>query len=138
MKFHFRLDRVLRYRADEEEQAKRQLRLAQAARVAAESALDALMDKYRQASEHGFNSIHGALQRETYKGHLQLEMELQNRVILELIDEEMAALGAWKQKRQDLRTLELMRDSAHAEWQLEESRREQRELDEWAVLRRAA
>ena len=34
--------------------------------------------------------------------------------------------------------LRKLREKAYAEWELEQSRKEQAELDEWAVLRRAA
>jgi flagellar biosynthesis chaperone FliJ len=62
----------------------------------------------------------------------------QNVVLKVLLNEEVTALNAWHLTKRDLETLVRLREAALEEYKLEENRREQAELDEWAVLRRKA
>ena len=59
-------------------------------------------------------------------------------VLAVLETEEANALLAWQERKRELEALLKLREQAFAEYQLDETRREQAELDEWAVTRRTA
>ncbi len=62
----------------------------------------------------------------------------QNTVLSVLYDEEATLRGAWTKKKQELEAVAKLRENAVEAWTRDENRREQSELDEWAVLRRVA
>jgi len=136
--FKFRLQKVLEFRASCETTAKNQY-LAKRSEVLAVEAdisrirqrrLDALAEP-RSSLEH-FRLLEAQLQRLD-------DEEREQHVVLSVLNDEAEALRvAWTRHRQDLETMEKLREKAFAEWTQEANRREQAELDEWSVLRRAA
>jgi len=65
--------------------------------------------------------------------------ERQQNVVIEMLElDEAKRKEEWTEARRELQVLEKLRESALAEWTLEENRREQKELDEWSITRRAA
>ena len=134
--FAFSLQRVLDYRRLEEGWAQEAYRMARTARGEAELELDAL--RVRRSELHGspsgtvadrlhLQACHGALDRE--------EESAQNRLAL-LVNDEARATAEWRACRVAAEALSRLRESALEEWTREEARREQADLDEWAVMRR--
>lgn len=137
-RFRFRLQGVLELRAAREEAAKRELRLAQAAVIAAERERDALFDKKRRLLG---TETHDLVERQTLETaviHLDDRVRHQRIAIEQLRQESERAMERWRVAKMDLEVMERLREKAFEAYRLEESRREQAELDEFAVLRRAA
>ena len=136
--FKFRLQKVLEFRASCETTAKN-LYLAKRSEVLATEAeiinirkrrLDTLSEP--RSSIDAFRILEGELLR------LDDEEREQNVVLSVLNDEAETLRIAWTRHKQDLETIEKLREKAHDEWTKEVNRREQAELDEWSVLRRVA
>jgi flagellar biosynthesis chaperone FliJ len=70
--------------------------------------------------------------------HLDDEERAQKVVLKVLITEEDTALNGWHAAKRELEVLVRLRAAALEEYNAEAERKEQAELDEWAVLRRAA
>lgn len=65
--------------------------------------------------------------------------EREQKIVIEMLEsDEAARKEEWTEARRELQVLEKLREAALADWTLEENRREQKELDEWSVTRRAA
>lgn len=135
-KFAFSLQRVLDYRRLEEDWAKDAFRLAREAREQAESALEEIRLRRRTAVLRPADSLISRLELESYLGMLDREEEVAQGTLAARVNEEGRAQDEWRERRQAAEALQKLRESAEMEWQREESRREQAELDEWAVLRR--
>jgi flagellar export protein FliJ len=134
--FAFSLQRVLDYRRLEEEWAQEAYRMARTAVAEAESDLDALRARRRSLNESTAVTIAARLDLEACNAGLDREEEsAQNRLAL-LANDESRAAEEWKACRIAAEALAKLRESAYEEWTREETRREQADLDEWAVLRR--
>lgn len=137
-KFDFRLERVLEYRKLVEEWAKEAYLDAKSKRIEAE------------AVSLGLNQVRTSLLLETVTTIddcqvLDLRLTLvedqiyhQKLIIGVLENEEAAAKEEWISRRMETKGLDILRGKALDEWQLEMSRKEQSDLDEWSVQRRAA
>jgi flagellar protein FliJ len=136
--FSFRLQKVLEYRAMSEEWAKQAYLDARAARLEAELLLIGLGQRRQELLNGAYRRIEDRLNLEAALNRLD-EEEAQQRVALSVLQsEEERAMAEWTERRRDLQVVEKLRDRALEEWRVEASRQEQAELDEWAVLRRAA
>ena len=135
-KFNFRLQRVLDYRADQEDAAKRVYQNAVAERIETEAQIDAIIARRNATMGRTPDSISGRLALETHVFAVDAQVETLRSVLNVLADEEEQAREKWLQCRQDRKALGTLRDKELEEWTLNESRREQADLDEWAVLRR--
>lgn len=135
-RFHFRLQTVLEVRGSEEERAKRAYLEARAERLALERALaeGRIMRSAMVAGAPTDFDSRRAL--ETRLGKLESDERTIETQLGVLRDEEEAARERWVKAHQDHELLVKLREKALTEWNLAESRREQAELDEWAVLRR--
>jgi len=136
--FKFRLQTVLEYREMQESWAKDAYLDARAARVSAEDIVLAIRTKRGEMIESTPSEINARRNLEWMLIRLDDQERDQNHVVSVLGVEEMNALAAWQNQKRDLETLVKLRDNELAEWNLEENRREQRELDEWAVMRHSA
>jgi flagellar export protein FliJ len=135
-KFAFRLQKVLEYRQMLEEEAKQRYLDARVARLDFEQELEA----NSVAKEKSIHSPTATLvQRNAlvaYVERLEVESAQMKIALSVLLDEEAAALNSWQDRKRDVEALIKLRHQAYDAWRLEESRREQAELDEWAVMRR--
>lgn len=137
-KFVFRLEKVLEFRRLEEGWAKREM--AQVAAEIAELELEmaSLDTKSDEALRRAATEI---VARLTLLDHLR-SLDEAKAILARQRDESQRALEAartvWQAKRADLRAMEELEARERRAWEYEESRREQAELDEWAVLRRVA
>lgn len=134
--FAFSLQRVLDYRRLEEEWAQEALRLARAARAEAEEERLHLQRRRDGLVGHPASTL--AVRQDLEACHARLDRDeesAQNRLALQANDEARAA-EEWRGCRVAAEALARLRESAYEAWQREEARREQAELDEWAVLRR--
>ena len=135
-KFAFSLQRVLDYRRLEERWAEDAFRLAREAVSEAEGELDAVRSRRRAVCEQTVPDVSARLGLERYHAGLDEEEEsAQNRLAL-LVNDEARAMNEWRNCRIAAEALDKLRQSAFEEWTREETRREQADLDEWAVLRR--
>jgi flagellar export protein FliJ len=134
--FQFRLQKVFEYREMLEEEAKNHYRERQSLRVEAENELDEI-DKLRR--------LFVQLKADDLATRLDLELRLQKLddndracrlLIKHLEDEEEKAKQEWLATKRETGVLESLRDKAKEEWQLNEDRKEQQALDEWATQRR--
>jgi flagellar FliJ protein len=137
-KFQFRLQRVLDFREMVEEWAKNDYLERRAARLLAEQERIQIAGKRKNAIDRGAESLDARRNLEMLLSRYDEEEAIQLRIIAELEEEEERAAEIWREKKQELEAMVKLRDKALEEWTLEESRREQAELDEWAVLRRKA
>lgn len=135
-RFRFRLQTVLEVRGSEEERRKREYLEARAERIALERSLadGRVMRVAMVAGAPTDFDSRKAL--ETRLGKLESDERLIESQLSVLRDEEEAARMRWVKAHQDHEVLVNLREKALVEWNLAESRREQAELDEWAVLRR--
>ena len=134
--FAFSLQRVLDYRRLEEEWAQEAFRLARGARVEAEEELAHLQHRRDALVAHAVPTLAVRMDLEACHALLDRDEEsAQNRLALMLNDEARAA-EEWRSCRVAAEALAKLRESAFDEWRREEERREQADLDEWAVMRR--
>ena len=134
--FAFSLQRILDYRRLEEEWAKEAFRLARAARNEAEEDLETIRRRRTELVGHDAPTLAVRASLEVCHAALDDEEEsAQNRLAL-LANDEGRAIDEWTACRVAAEALARLRESALEEWQRDENRREQADLDEWAVLRR--
>jgi flagellar export protein FliJ len=136
-RFAFRLQKVLEYRQLLEEQAKDAYVAAQSTRQGAEAGLAHIADRRRTMLLQVVEGIDGYRSLELALVRTDDDERAQRAALAVLEDEERQALQAWTARRMDLEALVKLRNRSLEEWQLEASRREQAELDEWAVTRRS-
>lgn len=137
-RFRFRLDPLLRVRAQLERSARRELAQASAVLNQVEQRLAAAAQGVRDCAEQGAakgpvaqlaRALETGLRRHEWR--LRTEQKLaQSRLD--------AVRGEYVQKARDRRVLESLRDQRHDEWRATAQRAEQAELDELARLCRAA
>lgn len=136
--FSFRLQKVLEYREMQESWAKDAYLDAKAARVAAEDEILAIQSTRGELIETTPTEIDALRNLESLLLRLD-ELERDQTYVVNILgNEETNALAAWQNQKRELETLVRLRDAELEEWTLEESRREQREIDEWAVMRHSA
>lgn len=137
-KFSFRLQKVLEYRELEEGWAKDAYLTAQRVRTEQESEISELLNQRQAILQVPVHGLEGRRHLDTFL--IKMEDDLKShRIVLSILEnEELSAQAEWNIRRQAVKALTNLRDRAREEWMLEESRKEQAELDEWAVLRRVA
>ena len=136
--FKFRLQKVLEYRAALETGAKGIYLAKRSEVLAAEAVINGIrrrrleaLSEPRSALEH-FRALEAQLLRLD-------DEEREQTIVLNVLNDEAEALRIeWIRHKQELETIEKLREKAFDAWTQEANRREQAELDEWAVLRRAA
>lgn len=134
--FAFPLQRVLDYRRLEEAWAQEAFRLARDARSEAEEDIARLRLRRSGLVDYPVASLSVRMDVEACHAVLDREEEsAQNRLAL-LANDEARATEEWRSRRVAAEALAKLRESAFEEWEREEARREQADLDEWAVLRR--
>ncbi len=137
MAFAFRLQKVLDYRHLLEEEAKQKYLDCKAARLKQEAVLAHVRAERSRSFEQRVSDVNGYLEIHAQAAKFGDDEVLAKLALDVLCNEEDAAEEAWHARRRDLETLEKLREQAKEEWDLEQSRREQAELDEWVVMRRS-
>lgn len=137
-KFEFRLEKLLEYRRILEEAAKKSAMAATARRIEGEADVDEVRDRRGTALGLRLESLDERRQLERYLEKLDDDERAGLAAVSVLLAEEENAQRLWMKAKQDVDAVEKLREKALEEWKLEESRAEQRELDEWAVTRRVA
>jgi flagellar export protein FliJ len=137
-KFKHRLEKLIEYRRLQEGWAKDAWMEAQAARIEGERARDQAWARYRREQRAMTGDPRAQMEQALYVDRLAGEAAAEEAALGVVISEEEIARRAWLQARQDAEALEKLREKAREEWRREQDRREQAELDELAVLRRAA
>jgi flagellar export protein FliJ len=136
--FKFRLEKLLEYRQLQEKWAKDAYMECRAKMLEAEADVDAVKRRKSTALIARPCSFDERVSLESYVIRLEDEQRAAEAAFAIMGDETEIALEEWHIARQDAEAMVKLREADLADWTLEESRREQRELDEWAVLRRAS
>lgn len=136
-KFSFRLAKILELRRMEEDWARDAYMECQARRIVAEHERDRMIETMNRPIAAG-QSMTDLMALQAYRERLEDEVRAAAAAIAVLENEEESAKETWLERRRDAEALQKLRDKEFAEWMLEENRREQRDIDEWAVLRRAS
>lgn len=137
-KFSFRLQKVLEYRELQEEWAKKDYLTAQRARLEGDQQLAAVCQRRAEAMRYPTLGLADriALERTLFAlDDLEHQARLAQQVLLQ---DEAKALAAWTERRREVKALSSLKDKAFEQWDLDQRRKEQADLDEWAVLRRTA
>jgi len=136
--FRFRFQKVLDYRLMLEESAKEAYRLAREASLAAENQFQEMKKKLADALKTPGETIEEMMIWETYIE--RLEDELEEQIVLMEIrkKEEASAFENWREARKSRKSLQKLHDMAKENWEKEVEKREQKQLDEWTVLKREA
>ncbi len=134
--FSFRLEAVRRYRATLETAAKDAYRDAQRRTFECENDILILIQKISFALNDPLQTVSDRLALESRIARIEEKIQHQNIILQVLQSEENDALLAWVEAKRELEILEKLLEKRVEEWQLEELRKEQAELDEWAVTRR--
>jgi flagellar FliJ protein len=137
-RFRFRLQKVLEHRELLEEEAKTAFLNARAQRLEAERRLEELLQQRAEWLERPLRTLEDRLVLERFLDALGDREREQRIVISTLEDEEETLRQAWIEARKDAEAMRRLRQAAYDEWRAEANRKEQADLDEWAVLRRAA
>lgn len=137
-KFKFRLQRLLDHRRFLEKSAKDAWLKQKAEKLQAEEELAAMRVKRSQLASQTVHDLSHMVQQQ----HALSRMESLERAFLAALsvleNEEEAAYQVWMNAKQDAEAIDKLREKAKEFWLKEMERREQAELDEWAVMRRAA
>lgn len=136
--FRFRLQRVLEYRELVEGWAKDAYLEARAAHLEAIAEIDKIDARRGALVFGGAQTLEDRRTLEACLEKLADDERQQKVVIAMLADDESKRQEEWLEARKELQSLEKLRDAALADWIKEENRREQKELDEWALQRRSA
>jgi len=137
-KFKFRLQKVLEHRERLEQDAKEAYLDARVKHLEAEAGLLAIQRRREESLSQPSDGLQARVVLELYLFRLDGEERCQVLVIEALETEEESLRLEWIERRRELQAIQKLRDHALVEWELEVTRKEQGELDEWAVLRSAA
>ncbi len=137
-KFKFRLQKLLEYRQLQEKWAQDAFLECMARKVEAEQEVEAIQIRKRTSLSSRPCPIDERQVLDLYITRLDDEIRSAQATVSILEDEVEHAKAEWLKAKQDADAIAKLKESELSEWQLEESRREQAELDEWAVTRRAA
>jgi len=136
--FEFRLQKVLEFRKMQEGWAKDSYLDSRAARLEVEAKILNVHTRRGNLLVNTPTDISSRRALESTLLYLDAQEREEKLVLNILIAEEDTALQAWHHAKRELETLDRLRETALEEHRLEENRKEQAELDEWSVMRRAA
>lgn len=137
-KFAFRLQRVLEYREQCEQRAEDAYRAAQARRIEAEAGRAVFGQCRDVALSSACPTVDQRCALERYLERLDDEARAHEVIVALLVQEEATARDEWLARRSDAEAMRKLREHAWTQWRLEAERKEQAELDEFAVNRRVA
>lgn len=136
--FKFRLQRVLEYREAMEHWAQEAYLDTRVARLEGEATLLEVQNRRSATLQQSAGTLDERKLLEMTLHTLDDDERAKQTIVEVLRTEEEKALNVWHEKKRELETMVKLRDKAFEEWQLEATRKEQAELDEWSVLRRGA
>ena len=137
-KYKFRLAKLLEYRRLQEKWAKDELLSCHARRIEGENEIDRLKTARTEAMHKTYATLEERRAQEAYVARLEDDRRAVEAAVVVLAGEEELARLKWLQVRTDAEALEKLKERDFAGWTVEEQRRVQSDLDEWAVTRRAA
>lgn len=137
-RFRFRLQRVLDYRRVLEKGAKDFYLASRAARIEAENLRDLTLQECQRVAGLKAAGLDAMISREAAILRLKDDAEEMRSVIAVLETDEEKAKKEWLARRTDADAIEKLRERDKEEWVKEIDKKEQAELDEWAVTRKAA
>jgi len=137
-RFVFKLQKVLEYRELLEKEAKDAYMEARAKTIEAEAELARMIEHRKAVIRQPLSSLDDHLALDAYVQACE-DKERQQHLVIQVCEaEEEQKRLLWIEAKKDYQAIAKLRDKAFGEWLAEESRREQNDLDEWAVLRRTA
>lgn len=136
--FKFRLQTVLDLRLETLHAAEQAYLLAKSKREDAEADLAAATRLRDDSRLNNHTGLTDRLAAEAYVMRLDDEARALEATLGVLQDEETALREAWIEARKEAQAIEKLKEKAQEEHAIDMNRREQAELDEWAVLRRAS
>ena len=137
-KFSFRLQKVLEFREMEEGWAKDAYLAAQNAVAEKQTDIRNLILHRTRLVSVPAATIDARLHLERVMERIDDEERAERAALAILENEELAAHANWNARRQAVKAIDRLRENALETWKQDEERREQADLDEWAVLRRVA
>lgn len=136
--FKFRLQKVMDFREAMESLAKDAYLDARAQRLEAEAVILNIEARRRELLEEPVTTIDAHQAIEAMMIRLDDDVRAQIAAINVLRDEEEQAMKSWHLAKQEYEVLVKLRDKSKEAWQHEVDLEEQKELDEWTVMRRSA
>ena len=136
--FRFRLQKVLEYRERLEKEAKDAYLDARVKHLEAAADLLEIQKRRQETLAKPAEDLDAHIVLELYWFRLDEEERCQILVIEALEAEEESMRLEWIERRRELQAIQKLHDNAVVEWELGVTRKEQADLDEWAVLRSAA
>ena len=137
-KFRFRLEKLLEYRRLQEKWAKDTYLEARARRNEGEGELEGVRTRRAKILSNRPANLQALRDFEAFLIRLDDDEQGAIAMLGVLEDEEKTARDEWIAAKSEAEAIQKLREQAYADWQREELKREQAELDEWAVLRRSA
>ena len=136
--FAFRLQKVLEYRRMMEGWAKEAWMEAKARRLEGEADIARIVGIRATSLTAQVERVDQMIALENYLTRLDDEQRASEALAAILREEENSALIEWTKRRQDAEALEKLSERERSQWELDQRRKEQAALDEWAVIRREA
>jgi flagellar FliJ protein len=137
-RFKFRLQKLYEFRQKQEEWAKDVFTQARARRLDSGEELARLLQERKQAAQAARGDLRQRITLGDYLEKCDDDIRAVESAIAVLEQEEEQRKEEWLAARRDAAALEKLREQAYTDWLYEENRKEQNEMDEWAVMRRAA
>lgn len=137
-RFKFRMQKLLEYRCLQEKWAKDEYLARRAKRIEGEREIERVKTTRVEALKAKYESLAERRAQERYVSRLDDEQSAIESAVAVLAGEEEAAQQEWLERRRHAEAFGKLRNSALEAWQIDERRREQAELDEWSIMRRAA
>ena len=134
-KFSFRLQRLLNYRVMHEKWTKDAFLAARARRLEVEDECSKIADMRESLLHSASNDLPARIALESTLERLDDAQRAQETVIGILSDEEGRARDHWLKAKQEAEAIDKLRESRLEEWQVEATRAEQNELDDWSSAR---
>ena len=137
-KFNFRLRRLLDHRRYIEKSAKDAWMKKRADRLHGEDDLAAMKQKRSMLASETVREFSQLVQQQNALSRMESMEKAFLAALAVLVNEEEAAYKIWMVRKQEADAIEKLREKAFEVWEKEMERKEQAELDEWAVMRRVA
>lgn len=136
--YKFKLQTLLDHRKNLEHSAEEEFLIARARRIECEHDIDGCAKMKDIALGGKPRNLDGLRELDRYLERLNDEARALLSTLSVLLDEEESARQAWLSARTEAEVVMKLREKDYQEWRTAMDRQEQKDLDEWAVIRRAA